>query len=160
MIAPISGNNYASQPSTGVQNPQQNFSTLLQQMQSGQVPSQTTSQTQGGTPAQHIVDGTTSSQTVLQGGTPAQHVIDGSASSQHAHRRHHTGDGSQTDDDSDSGTTSSFGQLGQPVQATTASSAQQAYGSLQQDLQQVALNSDLLNAQTAFLQDSVLSVTA
>jgi hypothetical protein len=144
MIAPISSNSFANESAPSTQNPQQNFSTLLQQIQSGQL----------------------SSQTALppvprQGGTPAQHIVDGSkSSSQHTHWRHHTPRGSQTDDNSASGSSSSFGELSQPVQATTTSTAQQAYGNLQQDLQQVALNSDLLNAQTTFLQDSALSVSA
>lgn len=140
MIAPVSSNTFASESSSVVQNPQQTFSTLLQQLQSGQPSAQTTSTSM-----------------LPQGGIPAQHVVGGSTSSQPVHR-HHTST-SQADSDSDSGSTASFGQLGQPVQATTASPAQ-TYGSLQQDLQQVALNSDLLNAQTTFLQDSALSVTA
>jgi hypothetical protein len=50
-----------------------------------------------------------------------------------------------------------FGQTGQSGDASTA---QQAYSSVQQDLQQIALNSDLLNAQAATLQVSGLSLTA
>lgn len=50
--------------------------------------------------------------------------------------------------------------FGQVVQSGNASSAQQAYRSLQHDLQQVALNGDLINAQSAALQSADLSVTA
>jgi hypothetical protein len=144
MIAPISGNNYAYESSPGLQNPQQNFSTMLQQLQSGQLSAQTTS-----------------TSVLPQGGRPPQHVDTGSTpSSQPVHRHHHMHGSSQTDTDSDNTSASTLAQLGQPVQATTTSTAQQAYGSLQQDLQQVALNSDLLNAQASFLQDSALSVSA
>ncbi len=160
MISPISSNAFATDSSPVAQSAQQNFSTILQQLQS----SQTTSPTaplQGGTPAQHIVDGSPTSPTGLQGGTPAQHIVDSSTSSSRIHGHHHIHSGAQSDSDSDSTSTStsSLGQLSQPVQATTTS-ATQAYGSLQQDLQQVALNSDLLTAQASFLQDSVLSVSA
>jgi hypothetical protein len=142
MIAPIFSNSFATESSPVAQNPRQSFSTALQQAQSNQFSSGPASPTQ------------------LQGGTPAQHLVGGSTnSSQHAHRHHHASAGSETDDNSDNVTSSPFGQLGQPVQAATASTTQ-ATGSLQQDLQQVALNSDLLNAQSAFLQDSVLSVSA
>ena len=146
MIAPISGNNYASEQLPSVQNQSQSFTSLVQQYQSGQLTGQTTS----------------SSPLQLQGGRPAQHLNDGTTgpSSHGGHRHHRVHFEGQNDSDDSSTSTSSLAQLGQPVQATTASSAQQAYGSLQQDLQQVALNSDLLNAQASFLQDSVLSVSA
>jgi hypothetical protein len=48
----------------------------------------------------------------------------------------------------------------QPLQSTTASTAQAAYNSLSQDLQQVALNSDLITAQSAMLQSTSVSLTA
>lgn len=141
MIGPISSSSFASESSYVPQNSQQTFSSALQQAQSNQFSSENTSPTH------------------LQGGKPPQHIVGGSAnSSQQAHRHHHAS-ASDTDDDTNSGSSSSFGQLGQPVQATTASTTL-ASGSLQQDLQQVALNSDLLNAQAAFLQDSALSVSA
>ena len=144
MIAPISGNSYANEQLSSTQNPQQSFSSLVQQFQSGQLSAQTTS------PAQ------------LQGGLPAQHVNDGNTgpASHGGHRHHGVHFEGQTDSDDSGATSSPLAQLSQPVQATTASTAQQSYGSLQQDLQQVALNGDLLNAQAAFLQNSALSVSA
>jgi hypothetical protein len=72
------------------------------------------------------------------------------------HRGHSCGD---SDTDSESTGAPSLGQLGQAIQATNSSSAQQAYGSVQQDLQQIALNSDLITAQSAALQASSLSLT-
>jgi hypothetical protein len=144
MIAPISNSNYTNTSAVTVQNPQQSFSSLVQQFQSGQLSAQTTSSAQ------------------LQGGSPAQHINDGTTGpSSHGGHRHHGAHFEGQSDSNDSGTTTSpLAQLSQPVQATTASTAQQAYGSLQQDLQQVALNGDLLNAQAEFLQNSALSVSA
>ena len=73
---------------------------------------------------------------------------------------HHIHAPASDDADSDAPTsTSPFGELGQALQAGNSSAAQQAYGNLSQDLQQVALNRDLLSAQSAALQSSDLSVT-
>ena len=142
MISPVSGNNYVKENLSSTRSQQQNFSSLIQQAQSGQISAQTTSAVQ------------------LQGGQPAQHILDVGKLSHHAHWNHRMHIPFQTDADSGSTSSSTLAQLGRPVQATTASTAQLAYGNLQQDLQQVALNSDLLKAQASFLQDSALSVSA
>jgi hypothetical protein len=63
-------------------------------------------------------------------------------------------------DSNQSAPTPLFGQLSQPVQSAAAPTAQPGYDSLQQALQQIALNSDLLTAQSAALQASALSVSA
>jgi hypothetical protein len=81
----------------------------------------------------------------------------------HSHHRRHLGVDGGPENDSDTPNTAPFGQLGQAVQASTSassqSSAQQAYGSVQQGLQN-ALNSDLITAQSAALQASSISLTA
>jgi hypothetical protein len=57
------------------------------------------------------------------------------------------------------GATQESDQLAQAFPSATSSTAQQAYTSWQQDLQQVALNTDLITAQSAALQSSATSVS-
>lgn len=136
---------------------QQQFQALAQEFQSGNLsPAQTTALQQGNlqsgatTPSSGSTTSATDS-TNLQSGA-FHHPIRG-----HHPRHAHL---SSNDSDSDQTTTApSLGQLGQAVQSGSSSTAQQAYGSLQQDVQQIALNSDLINAQSAALQSSGLSLT-
>jgi hypothetical protein len=60
-------------------------------------------------------------------------------------------------DDSDNATTEESASLEQNLQSGNSSLAQQAYGSWQQDLQQLGLSSDLLTAQAAAWQPVSLS---
>lgn len=73
------------------------------------------------------------------------------------HRRHLGVEGGPEPDGATSST--SHGQLGQTVQAGSASSVERAYGSVQQGLTN-ALNSDLITAQSAALEASTISLTA
>ena len=129
---------------------QQQFLALAQQLQSGNLsPAQTAALQQ-----QQLQTGATSSAaSSTSGATPRNDHV---RAIFHHHLRPQPGD----NEDSSNTTTPSFGQLGQSIQAATSSTAQRAYGSLTQDLQQVALNSDLLGAQSAALQESALSVSA
>ena len=61
------------------------------------------------------------------------------------------------DDDGNDSDGQDSNPLGQAAPSASSASAQQAYSSWQQDLQQVALNSDLLTAQAAAWQPVSLS---
>jgi len=130
----------------------QDFQSLAQQLQSSNLsPSQTTA----------LQPGLQTGATPPLQGSP-QHTIQAPTHGGRFHSNHRLRDpiGTDTSDDgSDSPTVNPFGELGQAVQSTTASAAQQAYSSLQQNLSQVALNSDLINAQSEALEDHGLSLT-
>jgi hypothetical protein len=153
-IAGISS--FLSQNVANIQNQQakigQDFQSLAQQLQASNLsPSQTTALNPG------LQSGPTPP---LQGvpQQPIQSPIHGG----HVHSNHHLRDpieGDPSGDDSDTPITSPFGEFGQAVPSTSASAAQQAYSSLQQNLSQVALNSDLINAQSEALEDHGLSLT-
>lgn len=71
--------------------------------------------------------------------TVQQDLQQAGAARGHHHRHHGGGESSQSSSQQDPITTL-FGQLGQDLQAGNVAAAQQAYSSLQQDLQQFALN--------------------
>jgi hypothetical protein len=153
-IAGISS--FLSQNPASIQNQQskigQDFQSLAQQLQASNL---SASQTTGLQPG--LQTGTTSP---LQG-VPQQPILSPTHGG-HAHSNHRLRDpiGTDTSDDgSDTPSTNPFGELGQGLQSTSASAAQQAYSSLQQNLSQVALNSDLINAQSEALEDHGLSLT-
>ncbi len=161
-VAGISSSSFANQSIVNGQNQQQpiqnQFQWLAQEFKAG---NSSTEQT-GAIPPNPTAVGTVA--------TPGSSTIDGassggssnlSASWAHGHwHHHHVHANSDADSDSETANSPSLGQLGQPVQGTSSSSAQQAYGSVQQDLNQIALNSDLITAQSAALQASSLSLTA
>jgi hypothetical protein len=164
-VSGISSSSFFNTPNANVQNQQQwqqEFQKLAQELQSGSPASpvattQATGQTEltalqqasptatlptaTPSPAQ---SGPSSTQFNVPQGTP-KHAI-------HLHRPHHlqVDAGSEGDQDSNP--------LGQASPSGTVSTAQQAYSSWQQDLQQVALNSDLLTAQNADWQPVSVSV--
>lgn len=158
-VSGISSSSFMNLNAASIQNQQQQmqqqFQALAQEFQSGNLSSaQTTALTQN--PPQ--VSGTLATPTSAP--TAASSDVPSSTQTAHGHSHHHRHIQSDTDSDQDTSTTPSLGQLGQAIQSGSASTAQQAYGSLSQDLQQVALNSDLINAQSAELQSSGLSLTA
>jgi hypothetical protein len=159
---------------------QNQFQSLAQQYQNGSLAAEQTAalpQNPQATPQGPFVSGTiaspgnasASSTTPAASGTVA--TPGGSSTTEpstrqvhgHSHRHRHLGADGGPENDSDTPNTAPFGQLGQAVQASTSSpaqsSAQQAYGSVQEGLQN-ALNSDLITAQSAALQASSISLTA
>ncbi len=156
-VAGVSSTSFMNQNIASCQNQQQQiqkqFRTLALEFQSGNL---STAQTNA-LPQSPVAAGT--------GATPGNSSPAGwsdvhSESQAHGHWHHHHGHRVDGDTDSETSNSPSLGQLGQAIQATNSSSAQQAYGSVQQDLQQIALNSDLITAQSAALQASSLSLTA
>ena len=165
-VSGISSSSSFNTPNANVQNQQQwqqEFQKLAQELQSGSLASpeatpQATTQTEltalqqpsptttspAPTPSPAQSGSPSSTQLNVPQGTP-KHAI-------HLHRPHHL----QIDAGSDGDQGPS--PLGQTSPAGTASTAQQAYSSWQQDLQQVALNSDLLTAQSADWQPVSVSV--
>ena len=147
-----------NQSAINSQNPQQQiqgqFHLMAQQFQAGNLSAEqtnTNSLPQG--PLAHgILIPRDSSSASGSAGTPPGSQVHG-----HGHRHHGF---PQDDPGSEAANSPSLGQLGQAIQATNSSSAQQTYGSVSQDLQQIALNSDLITAQSAALQASTLSLTA
>ena len=80
----------------------------------------------------------------------------GQSQGAHFHHHHHHGDGSQQNSISQM-----FQQLGQDLQSGQLSAAQQAYGSLQQDLQQFAETNGVFATQgTSSTSGSSVSVSA
>lgn len=149
--------NYESASLQNQQQWQQEFQKLGQELQSANIPvgqgsAPITAQAQlatlqpqslqtGATALSQSSDPITTSLIPSQGThTPGTHL--------HLHHRVRVG----ASNDSDSATTPDSDPFAQPLPSTTSSSAQQAYTSWQQDLQQVALNSDLLTAQSAAWQ--------
>lgn len=150
-VSGISSSNFLNQNIASTQNQQQatqqQFLALAQELQSGNL-----SQAQTTALQQQQLQSTAASSAPGSAAAPVNDHV-------RAHFHHHLREQPGDSDSAQNSSTPSFGQLGQPVQSGSASSAQQAYG-LQQDLQQVALNSDLINAQSALLQESGLSLTA
>jgi hypothetical protein len=170
-VSGISGSSFFNTPNANVQNQQQwqqEFQKLAQELQSGSLASpeattQATAQTEltalqqasptaasppatspTATPSPAQSSSPNSTQFNVPQGTP-KHAV-------HLHRPHHLQIDAGTDGDQDSNP------LGQASPSATASTAQQAYSSWQQDLQQVGLNSDLLTAQSADWQPVSVSV--
>ena len=165
-VSGISSSSVFNTPNASVQNQQQwqqEFQKLAQELQSGslaspvattqattqteisalqQAPPSATSLTIARSPAQSSSPNAT--EVNVPQGTP-KHAI-------HLHRPHHLQIDAGNDGDQDSNP------LGQAAQSGAASTAQQAYSSWQQDLQQVGLNSDLLTAQNADWQPVSVSV--
>jgi len=151
-VSGISGSSFFNTQSANVQNPQQwqqEFQKLTHELQSGTLASpgasiQNTAQAQiaaaqPGTQssAAPTAQNTDSGPPLLRSpqGTP-EHSL-------HLHRPHHLQVRAGNDSE---GSSNSSAEIANPG---NASSAQQAFGSWQQNLQQVALNSDLLTAQSA-----------
>lgn len=167
-VSGISSSNFANYQSTNVQNQQQwqqQFQQLSQELQSGNLsPLQTTAQSATQTAAQAELSALqstspNSSAPANPVGTPASPLIFNTPQGSpehgiHAHPPHHLRVDAGDDSDSDGQDSNS---LGQPASSVSPASAQQAYSSWQQDLQQVALNSDLLTAQGAAWQPVSLS---
>lgn len=156
-VSGISSSSFISQNIANIQNQQQQiqkqFQSLAQEFQSGSLSTeQTTAQ-----PQSPLVTGTLASPGSSSSSDGPSGAQPGSPQS-HGHAHHHRHLSVSGDPLSETANTS-LGQLGQPIQAANSSAAQQAYGSVQQDLQQIALNSDLITAQSAALQASSLSVT-
>ena len=159
-VAGISSSNFLNYQNTNVQAQQQQFQQALQQLgqelQTGtlQTTAQTTAQTEFS--ALRQVSPASASPTAPSG-SPATPVLNGSQGTEkhglHGHTPHHL---VSAGDDSDTSAQDS-NPLGQAPQAGSSSSVQQAYGAWQQDLQQVALNNDLLTAQGADWQPVSLS---
>jgi hypothetical protein len=158
-VSGISSSSFMSQNIANIQNQQQQiqkqFQSLAQEFQSGSLSAeQTTAQPQSplatGTLATPGGSSSLDGPSGPQSGSPQSH------GHSHHHHRHFNVNG---DPLYEATNTATFGQLGQPIQEANSPAAQQAYG-VQQDLQQIALNSDLITAQSAALQASSLSVTA
>jgi hypothetical protein len=154
-VSGISSSSFFNTPSTNVQNQQQwqqQFQKLTQELQAGSLAlpgatAQTTSQTPIAAPepgsqssATPTAQNTGPGSTLLNAphGTPKH-----SLHFRHPHRLQ-VGAGNDSDQDSNPSA--------QTVEPGNSSTAQQAYSSWQQNLQQVALNSDLLAAQNAYWQ--------
>jgi hypothetical protein len=166
-VSGISSSNLANYPTTNLQNPQQwqqAFRKLGQELQPGDVsPLQTSAQSATQTAAQTGLNALQSASPnsatpAAPVGTPASPIIFNTPQGPpvhgiHAHPPHHlrveAGDGSDRDGED----SNPLGQL----PSASPTSAQQAYSSWQQDLQQVALHSDLLTAQAASWQPISLS---
>jgi hypothetical protein len=142
-VSGISASSFFSQNPANIQNQQrmrQEFQSLAQEFQSGNL-----SATQSNVAA--LEQGLqTGASTSAESSSPGA-----SSGSQNTHLHHHHHMRFRVDAGSDNSATSLFNELGQTA---NPSGAQAAYSSLQQDLQQVALNSDLMNAQAAALQAS------
>ncbi len=163
-VSGISGSTLFNYQSTSVQNQQQQFQQQLQQLgqefQAGTLTPQSTTQTTAltelgalqaapaaGTGAASPAGNPTSP---ILSNVPQGNPVHGI----YSHRAHHLRVDAGDDNESD---TPDSNPLGQPPQPGSSSTAQQAYGAWQQDLQQVALNSDLLTAQAANWQPVSLS---
>jgi hypothetical protein len=141
-VSGISSSSFLNAQSANVQNQQQwqqEFQKLGQELQSS--PAAAISATPSGTPARPILFN-------FPQGTPAHGI--------HTRSPHHLRIDAGDDDNSD---TPNSNPLEQTLQSGNASTAQQAYSAWQQDLQQVALNSDLLTAQAAAWQPASASVS-
>jgi hypothetical protein len=161
-LSGISSSKLANYPSTNVQNPQQwqqAFRKLGQEQQTGdlsplQTSAQSATQTAAPTELSALQSASPNSATpAAPVGTPASPIGFNTpqgppAYGIHAHPAHYLRVDAGDDSDSD-GKDSNL--LGQSPSASPAS-AQQAYSSWQQDLQQVALHSDLLTDQAAAWQ--------
>jgi hypothetical protein len=166
-VSGISSSTLANYQSANVQNQQewqQAFQQLGQELQTGDLsPLQTSAQTVTQTAAQTELNALQSASPnstppAAPVGTPASPILFNTpqgtpAHGIHAHPPHHLRIDAGNDSESDG---EDSNQLGQSPSASPAS-AQQAYSSWQQDLQQVALNSDLLTAQGAAWQPVSLS---
>jgi hypothetical protein len=167
-VSGISSSNLANlanyQSSTNVQNQQQwqaAFQQLGQELQTGNLsPLQTSTQTATQTAAQNALQSASPNSTspATPVGTPASPILFNTPQGTPAHGIHarppHRLRVDAGDDSGSDGEDSN--PLGQSPSASPAS-AQQAYSSWQQDLQQVALNSDLLSAQASTIQPVSLS---
>jgi hypothetical protein len=166
-VSGISSSNFANYQSTSVQNQQQwqqAFQQLGQELQSGNLsPLQTTAQTTESAAQTELTalqsGSANSSTTAAPVGTPASPILFNTPQGSpvhgiHARPPHHLRVDAGDDNDSDG---QDSNPLGQAAPSASSASAQQAYSSWQQDLQQVALNSDLLTAQAAAWQPVSLS---
>ena len=166
-VSGISSSSFFNAQSANVQNQQQwqqELQKLGQRLQSGSLPSPpaaaptasqtelaalqqaspaaSTSATLNGTPATPILF-------KVPQGTPAHGI--------HTRSPHHLR--VDAGDDENNSDTPNSNPLEQTLQSGNASTAQQAYSAWQEDLQQVALNSDLLTAQAAAWQPASGSVS-
>lgn len=161
-VAGVSSTSFMSQSVANNQNQQQQiqnqFRLLAQQFQTGSLSTEQTN----ALPQSPLAVGTvaTPGSSTPAGWSDVQSGSQAHGHWHHHHGHHHVDGGTNSESDSDSANSPSLGQLGQAIQATSSSSAQQAYGTVQQDLNQIALNSDLITAQSAALQASSLSLTA
>jgi hypothetical protein len=172
-VSGISSSSLFNDVSTSnVQNQQQwlqAFQQLGQQIQSsspsvgqtaGQTPAQTAAQIKAQTELATLQSpgSPASSPSPTQGSNPVTPAIDPRQANptpgSHFHFHHRFRVGADQD-----GATQESDQLAQAFPSATSSTAQQAYTSWQQDLQQVALNTDLITAQSAALQSSATSVS-
>ena len=163
-VAGISSSNILNYPNpnllTQQQQFQQAFQQLGQELQTGNLSAlQNTAQTTGQAELAELQQASpASANPTPPGGIPVRPILNSPQGTPkhgiHGHTPHHlVGAG---DDDND-GSTADSNPLAQTLQAGNSSSAQQAYSAWQQDLQQVALNGDLLTAQGADWQPVSLS---
>ncbi len=169
-VSGISSNSFLSAQSVNVQNQQQ----WLQELQKFGQPLKTGSpaspQVSPQVPAQAEFSVThpaaqTGGTAPAQSSNPAAQLLNAPhGTPRHAvqwRSPHHLRVGASRDNDRDSDTdggTEGSNPLGQTLQSGDSAAAQQAYGAWQRDLQQVALNSDLLTAQNADWQPVSVSV--
>jgi hypothetical protein len=178
-VSGISGTSFMNANAASIQSQQRQiqnqFQSLAEQFQNGSLAAEQTvalPQSPPATPQGPFVNGTialpgnSASSATGTMATPGGSSTTQSSTRQahgHSHHRRHLGVEGGPETDSDTPNTAPFGQLGQAVQASTSSSAQssaqQAYGSVEQGLQN-ALNSDLITAQSAALEASSISLTA
>src|SRR5579863_4455985 len=154
-VSGISSSSFFNPASTNVQNQpqwQQQFQKLTQELQAGSLASPgATAQTTAQNPISVLETGSQSSATPAAQnsgpGSPLLNVPQGTPKhSLHFRHPHRLQVDAGTGSDQDSNPSA------QTLEPGNASTAQQAYGSWQQNLQQVALNSDLLAAQNAYWQ--------
>jgi hypothetical protein len=154
-VSGISSSSFFNTPSTNVQNQQQRqqeFQKLTQELQASSLASPgVAAQPTAQTPIAAIQPGSRSSITpTAQNSGPGSTLLNAPHGtpkhSLHFRHPHRLRVGAGKDSDQDSNPSA------QTVEPGNASTAQQAYGSWQQSLQQVALNSDLLAAQNAYWQ--------
>ena len=162
-VSGISSSSFFNTQSANVQNQQQwqkEFQKLGQELQAGNLSSpqasdQTTTQTELAALQPASQTGSTSP---AQSSDPASQLLNAPhGTPKHGVFRHSPHHLHVDAGDENSSSTQDSNPLGQPAASGNSATAQQAYSSWQQDLQQVALNSDLLTAQSADWQPVSLS---
>ena len=165
-VSGISSSSFFNAQSANIQNQQQQqqwqqeFQKLGQELQAGslstpQAAVQTTTQTEFAAlqPASQ-----TAFTSATQSSDPSSQLVNApQGTPKHGIFRHSPHHLHVDAGDENSSSTPDSNPLGQPASSGNSATAQQAYSSWQQDLQQVALNSDLLTAQSADWQPVSLS---
>jgi len=147
-IAGIFSNHMMNQSAASVQNQQrtaQAFQQMAQELESGNL---------SGTQAISLQGNAVQASTAAQPAASVQSDVRNNHVHWHRHMHVHAGGESS----GQATNTTSASQTGETAQAGITTTAQNSYTNWQQDFQQVALNSDLLKAQSATLESSGLSV--